>query len=556
MADNDIKDNPIWLHHQKNVDEGTYVKNDDGSISTVYTTIMGDGEYEYLIPQVWDGEILEPEQAWDRAMASGIDWPREPSGEEGVRRLEELDRVIHEGMSGYAEGGEVMSLERQMSLFEEGGIADDGMDMDPVSGNEVPPGSMAVEVRDDIPAQLSEGEYVVPADVVRYYGVRFFEQLRSEAKEGLGEMEANGRIGGEPVPAGGPRMEEEGALTQEELAALAEMGLAVGGLIPQPMAQTPDPYAQQKMMYDTPVAVGNTGFAKGYVDGGLEDGNMRMDRADIIKPSFTSGELTSAFPLGFSFTDKAEGTAAETTVDEATEGEFITLYGPNGEVQVVSLPSQQALYDQLISQGYSTDPTTFQKKVQEEREGRDGDLAQDTGPAIADMTGGQLQEAQKSLDKFANVAKNLPGVIGLVAGLVAKSQQNQIDSRAKELGLTPQKDITVTNKQTGKSRSVKAGPSYATQDLAGIRTAKAMTPEEVQAGIKYAAEGDARATSWGGGFEKGGGEVAENQNAPSHGTAAEAQAAAEAAAKDLGVGMATSGRATGGLVSRRSKKKK
>lgn len=102
--------NPIWQHHQKNVDEGTYVKNDDGSISTVFTTIMGDGEYEYLIPQVWDGEILSAEDAWDRAMSSGIDWPKEPSGEEGVRKLEQLDEWLHEGMSGYADGGDVSNF--------------------------------------------------------------------------------------------------------------------------------------------------------------------------------------------------------------------------------------------------------------------------------------------------------------------------------------------------------------------------------------------------------------------------------------------------------------
>lgn len=70
---------------------------------------------------------------------------------------------------------------------------------DPVSGNEVPPGSLPEEVRDDIPAMLSEGEYVVPADVLRYYGVKFFEDLREEAKMGLAEMDANGRIGGEPI---------------------------------------------------------------------------------------------------------------------------------------------------------------------------------------------------------------------------------------------------------------------------------------------------------------------------------------------------------------------
>ena len=107
-----------------------------------------------------------------------------------------------------------MGKAEQMSfLFEEGGIADDGMDRDPVSGNEVPSGSMAEEVRDDIPAQLSEGEYVVPADVVRYYGVRFFEELRSEAKEGLGDMESEGRIGGEPMDDDMLSPEEEGAKT-------------------------------------------------------------------------------------------------------------------------------------------------------------------------------------------------------------------------------------------------------------------------------------------------------------------------------------------------------
>ena len=98
-----------------------------------------------------------------------------------------------------AEGGMIMKDQMEMAFMQEGGLKDDGMDIDPVSGNEVPPGSMAREVRDDIPAQLSEGEYVVPADVVQYYGVKFFEDLRMEAKRGLADMEANGRIGGEPV---------------------------------------------------------------------------------------------------------------------------------------------------------------------------------------------------------------------------------------------------------------------------------------------------------------------------------------------------------------------
>ena len=86
-------------------------------------------------------------------------------------------------------------MDEQMEMA----FGDEGQRVDPVSGNEVPIGSMPEEVRDDIPAQLSEGEYVVPADVVRFFGVKFFEDIRAEAKRGFADMEANGRIGGEPV---------------------------------------------------------------------------------------------------------------------------------------------------------------------------------------------------------------------------------------------------------------------------------------------------------------------------------------------------------------------
>ena len=85
--------------------------------------------------------------------------------------------------------------EEQMKLFEEGGLKDEGGTVDPVSGNEVPSGSTQAEVRDDIPAQLSEGEFVFPADVVRYIGLENLMELRAKAKQGLGKMEAMGQMG-------------------------------------------------------------------------------------------------------------------------------------------------------------------------------------------------------------------------------------------------------------------------------------------------------------------------------------------------------------------------
>ena len=60
--------------------------------------------------------------------------------------------------------------------------------------NEVPFGSLEEEVADDIPVMLSEGEYVIPADVVRYWGLKHLEEMRMMAKCGLMSMQQDGRL--------------------------------------------------------------------------------------------------------------------------------------------------------------------------------------------------------------------------------------------------------------------------------------------------------------------------------------------------------------------------
>ena len=96
----------------------------------------------------------------------------------------------------FNEGG--MAMEEQMAM-NFGDVPDNTIGQDPVSGNDIPMGSTAENVRDDIPAMLSEGEIVIPADVVNYHGVKLFEDLRDEAKLGYAEMAEDGRIGGEPI---------------------------------------------------------------------------------------------------------------------------------------------------------------------------------------------------------------------------------------------------------------------------------------------------------------------------------------------------------------------
>ena len=88
----------------------------------------------------------------------------------------------------FNEGGTVM--EKQ-----ESGLADDGGTIEEESGNEVPVGSLENEVKDDIDAKLSEGEFVFPADVVRFIGLNKLMAMRQKAKQGLQKMEDMGQMG-------------------------------------------------------------------------------------------------------------------------------------------------------------------------------------------------------------------------------------------------------------------------------------------------------------------------------------------------------------------------
>lgn len=205
----------------------------------------------------------------------------------------------------------VATEKKKPTLFNEGGMAmDDQMEMvfkssrgyalggaveevDPVSGNEVPTGSLPEEVRDDIPARLSEGEYVVPADVVRYYGVKFFEDLRSQAKMGFDTMEANGRIGGEPM--GMEIVEPEDMqfdMSELEVVDDGVMGFDEGGFV------------------DDGGALGlgseGIGLSGGEATTGIETRAYTNDAGDIIYIMFIGNTPMMAIPDGYYPLDEAK----------------------------------------------------------------------------------------------------------------------------------------------------------------------------------------------------------------------------------------------------------
>lgn len=191
------------------------------------------------------------------------------------------------GENGYAKGGMVKEQMDEMMKDK----------VDPVSGNDIPPGAKAEEVRDDIDAKLSEGEYVVPADIVRYYGVAFFEKLRKKAKDGLAEMDSEGRIGGEPVD------EEETIddlpfdieeLEVEDDAMEGQMegaGFAEGGVVGSSPATNPQLYGSGFSVFGETPDVTKLGYTtKTYVNAAGNQINIQFD---------ASGNPVTAIPAGY-----------------------------------------------------------------------------------------------------------------------------------------------------------------------------------------------------------------------------------------------------------------
>ena len=75
-----------------------------------------------------------------------------------------------------------------------GGMAEVIMGYDDVSGNPIPLGSSAENVRDDIDAKLSTDEYVIPAHVVKWHGLKQIQMMQAEAEMGLMSMQMDGLI--------------------------------------------------------------------------------------------------------------------------------------------------------------------------------------------------------------------------------------------------------------------------------------------------------------------------------------------------------------------------
>ena len=170
-------------------------KTSDGELVSEKSITLKVNDNFINVPSIHDGVEYSEDDIYNMLMDGKI----KPTSKH--KTLEDAIKAAKERSDKLLNKGGAM-LNKQMELFEpvegafdEGGLMQEGGTVDPVSGNDVPIGSTQEEVRDDIPAQLSEGEFVFPADVVRYIGLENLMRMRQEAKMGLAQMEAMGQMG-------------------------------------------------------------------------------------------------------------------------------------------------------------------------------------------------------------------------------------------------------------------------------------------------------------------------------------------------------------------------
>jgi hypothetical protein len=224
-----------------------------------------------------------------------------------------------------------LTMEKQMELFEDGGLNQEGGMVDTMSGNDVPIGSTRAEVRDDIPAMLSQGEFVFPADVVRYFGLERLMEMRQQAKMGLKKMEAMGQMGNSEEAT----MPDDLPFSPEDLMFEGEdddmEGYAAGGLIK----------AQQGAFVPNPM----TGVG-GYQPSMFNDGSMNIAPATMATPSGTVPSNATGTATGYlpSFVNQPVPSTVAPVTSTTTTGTTGTAPAPTTPADTPFVPEVGNVY--------------------------------------------------------------------------------------------------------------------------------------------------------------------------------------------------------------------
>jgi len=280
------------------------------------------------------------------------------------------------------------SVSDQMELFEDGGFKDQGKTNDPISKNPVPIGSTQEEVRDDIPAQLSEGEFVLPADVVRYHGLEKIMGIRDQAKQGLQKMEDMGQMGNSDQA----KLPDNVPFTQ----------MAEGGVVPGVNIQGPTTQLTKQSMFASPAQTQPQQVAQPVT--------VQTPSA----PVYASSQVMPKTPYTF---EQAIGTP----FGQQQQSETRIYVNDAGEKLYIPFVNGNPIYP--IPAGYKPEPVAEKEKEQEQTvtdvRARSA-TTQDTGDDSVGIKSTAVSELAKAAQRReAGVGKGLATAVGALVNPIA-----------------------------------------------------------------------------------------------------------------------------------------
>ena len=411
-------DIPAWFERAMDPSTPTTKDNETMRTENNYSDRLG-GEVIYpTIRMNKAGKLYRPKDPMKAAIKSG-DYilvegpPSQETAEKAIAISKRMSDVVAQARTPAdvtdrnIKEAEDRMIDQQMKMaFADGGLLDEGGTVDPVSGNDVPAGSTQKEVRDDIPAQLSEGEFVFPADVVRYIGLENLMELRQKAKEGLQQMDDMGQMGN-----------SEEAILDDDIEYNAEIDMLIDGWNPDEgeleMAEGGVVYAQQGALMPQ----------QGATSPAL---NLPQQNTSFSYQAPTTEQMIFGGGTGAPFSGVQSPVKYTSEEYVGPSGERITVTFINGQ-PVYPIPEGYKKYDS--SKVVKEKPVVEAPKVQPEKDGGDGPPTQSTQtPTLGyskQQAVGVLNEVNPKLEeRYKGLPQGIKGVLtmGLIPSVISAVQ--------------------------------------------------------------------------------------------------------------------------------------
>ena len=201
-------------------------------------------------------------------------------------------------------------MNRPNLMYKQGGLNDEGGEIDEVSGNKVPVGGTKEGVRDDIDVNMSAGEFVSDEATTRYHGLKTFLGMRDEALMGMKKMEAMGLMGNSDeatLPSDMPfGMGDLMVVQIDKDGKEKELNMQEGGVVPSGMVDLSDQQRDIPMQEE----IGPVTFDQVMSEAKMEFKNyVNADGQNLMVP-FIGGVPLYPIPPGY---ELAEGQEDEVT---------------------------------------------------------------------------------------------------------------------------------------------------------------------------------------------------------------------------------------------------